>query len=163
MHLSNSVFYALEDPWYGKSKNILHSFIPMGSEVNILPFLEDWVIGQRLLVTPKTLPGGKMEHYITWYPIELEDGMFGTRHVKTGEKYDGRYQLIFVPGLAFSPDGHRLGYGHGYYDRFLREHPEAIKIGIGFPFQLLDELPVEPHDIRMDALVMGDQRIDLRT
>lgn len=58
-----------------------------------------------------------------------------------------------VPGLAFTADGGRLGYGGGWYDRLLATSPHAIKLGVGYRFQLLDSLPVEPHDQPMDGFV----------
>jgi 5-formyltetrahydrofolate cyclo-ligase len=55
--------------------------------------------------------------------------------------------LVFVPGLAFDRRGHRLGYGHGYFDRFLAKLPDATPtVGLAFRFQLLDRLPVSTHD-----------------
>ena len=61
--------------------------------------------------------------------------------------------LVLVPGVAFTTDGRRLGRGGGYYDRLLA-HPamRAWKCGICFALQLVDTLPVEPHDVRMDAI-----------
>ena len=62
--------------------------------------------------------------------------------------------LIFVPGLAFSKDGHRLGRGAGFFDRLLAGRAaRAFKIGICFSFQLVDAVPTERHDIEMDILV----------
>lgn len=59
-----------------------------------------------------------------------------------------------VPGLAFSPDGGRLGYGGGWYDRFLADKaPSAVTIGVARPFQRVAELPIEPHDIRLDEVI----------
>ncbi|EJW99876.1 5-formyltetrahydrofolate cyclo-ligase [gut metagenome] len=61
--------------------------------------------------------------------------------------------LIIVPGMAFDKQGHRLGRGKGYYDRLLPKIPQAYKIGICFPFQLLEEIPTEPFDICMDEIL----------
>ena len=59
-----------------------------------------------------------------------------------------------VPGLAFSPDGGRLGYGGGWYDRFLSaKAPSAVAIGVARPFQKVDDLPLEPHDVRLDDVL----------
>ena len=59
-----------------------------------------------------------------------------------------------VPGLAFAKDGGRLGYGGGWYDRLLcRAAKQTPKIGIAYGFQLVDELPTEPHDIRLTSVV----------
>ena len=60
--------------------------------------------------------------------------------------------LLLVPGVAFTDTGNRLGYGGGFYDRFLKEHP-CKTIGIGYDFQLLKELPTEEHDICLDEVI----------
>ena len=58
-----------------------------------------------------------------------------------------------VPGLAFTKDGGRLGYGGGWYDRLLcRAAKQTPKIGIAYGFQLVDELPTEPHDVRLTSV-----------
>ncbi len=62
--------------------------------------------------------------------------------------------LILVPGLAFTADGCRLGRGGGYYDRLLASSAlRAVKLGVCFDVQLLDELPYEPHDQRVDRVI----------
>ena len=59
----------------------------------------------------------------------------------------------FVPGLAFTRDGKRLGYGGGWYDRLLAEAPkDAMKLGIAHAFQVMDDLPSEPHDVRLTGV-----------
>lgn len=61
--------------------------------------------------------------------------------------------LAVIPGMAFDLQGHRLGRGKGYYDRLLPRLTHAYRLGICFPFQLLDEVPAEPHDIAMHKVV----------
>ena len=62
--------------------------------------------------------------------------------------------LILVPGLAFDRTGHRLGYGGGWYDRLLADAPkDAVKLGVAHSFQIVEDLPTEPHDIRLTAIV----------
>ena len=59
-----------------------------------------------------------------------------------------------VPGLAFTRDGRRLGYGGGWYDRLLADAPkDAVKLGVAHSFQIVEDLPTEPHDIRLTAVV----------
>lgn len=67
--------------------------------------------------------------------------------------------LIVAPGLAFDANGRRLGRGGGYYDRFLtRLHARAVRIGIGFDFQIIDSVPIESQDITLD-IVVTDRRV----
>ena len=61
--------------------------------------------------------------------------------------------VIVVPGMAFDRQGHRLGRGKGYYDRFLSRIPNIYKIGVCFPFQLIDKVPSEPTDILVDEVL----------
>ena len=63
--------------------------------------------------------------------------------------------VIVVPGMAFDKHGHRLGRGKGYYDRFLSRIPNIYKIGVCFPFQLIDKVPFEPTDILVDEVLTG--------
>jgi 5-formyltetrahydrofolate cyclo-ligase len=62
-------------------------------------------------------------------------------------------ECVLVPGIAFSPDGHRLGRGGGYYDATLAAMPRAARVGVAFDLQLVAALPAEAHDARLDALV----------
>lgn len=64
--------------------------------------------------------------------------------------------LILMPGLAFDPEGHRLGYGGGFYDRYLAEHHDHTLVALCYDFQLFDHLETEAHDIPVD-LVIADR------
>jgi 5-formyltetrahydrofolate cyclo-ligase len=62
--------------------------------------------------------------------------------------------VVIVPGTAFTPSGDRLGQGGGWYDRFLETvRPDCVTIGVAFAAQIVSELPVEPHDVRVDHVV----------
>ena len=64
--------------------------------------------------------------------------------------------LWIVPGLAFTRDGRRLGYGGGWYDRLLaKAAPGAVKTGVAYPFQIVDDLPSEARDMRVDDVVVA--------
>ncbi len=61
--------------------------------------------------------------------------------------------LCLVPGVTFDEACNRMGYGKGYYDRFLEEHPQVFAVGVGYTEQVLPELFTEPHDVPLDAVV----------
>ena len=61
--------------------------------------------------------------------------------------------VVFVPLVGFTESGDRLGQGGGYYDRWLATHPDVLAIGLAWDVQLSEDLPVEPHDIPLDAIV----------
>ena len=61
--------------------------------------------------------------------------------------------LVLMPGLAFDPQGHRIGYGGGFYDRFLESEPNHPTVALCYAFQLLDRLDTEEHDIPVDRVL----------
>ncbi|MBI3329498.1 MAG: 5-formyltetrahydrofolate cyclo-ligase [Nitrospinae bacterium] len=66
----------------------------------------------------------------------------------------GELDLVMVPGVAFDVQGTRLGFGKGFYDRLLQEIPcDVPKLGVAFDFQVVPQLPRQPHDITMDGIV----------
>ena len=132
-------------------KNI-HCYIPMDTEINLIPLIKKMLIYRMTVITPKALSGGRMENLILDSLEDLENGIFGTKHPKNGKQFTGKYDLIIVPGLAFTTDNWRLGYGGGYYDRFLINYPGTYKIGICYPFQRLQQIPLEEHDVQLDEV-----------
>lgn len=88
----------------------------------------------------------------------LQAGPFGIPEPVDGETLQpDDIHAILVPGLLFAPNGDRLGQGAGYYDRFLaRMSKRAALVGIGYTWQVIDRLPIEPHDIPMTHLALDD-------
>ena len=68
-------------------------------------------------------------------------------------------EVIVVPGLMFDALGHRIGYGGGYYDRALAQHPETLSIGVAFQFQLGSDLPSLEHDVAVRVVVTDERSI----
>ena len=75
-----------------------------------------------------------------------------------GDSYDGQIDYIVVPLLAADAQGNRLGYGKGYYDRFLKKYPNAKRIGYCYDFQILKNVPTERHDQPLNWIIT-DKRI----
>jgi 5-formyltetrahydrofolate cyclo-ligase len=132
---------------------VIHAYLPMGKEINIAPLLENLLAKNITVVTPKTLPKRMLENRVLRNMSEVEAGVFGTTHPKKAEIYEGPFDLIIVPGLAFDQKNYRLGYGGGYYDTFLAQHPEAFKLGICYPFQKTNPVPIEAHDLSLDQVL----------
>lgn len=81
--------------------------------------------------------------------------------VKTAAYPPSNIDIVIVPGSVFDKNGGRLGYGGGYYDRFLKNYaPRAVRIGLAFELQLVTEVPVEPHDQPMDYVVTEENLYD---
>lgn len=82
---------------------------------------------------------------------DLVEGPFGVQPADRCEETCP--QVVFVPLVAFTPDGHRLGQGGGHYDRWLGAHPGVTAIGLAWDMQEVDSFPREAHDRRLDAVV----------
>lgn len=89
-------------------------------------------------------------------PYEESRLELGSFHIEepTGEDTvdPSQIELMVIPAVAYDRNGNRLGRGKGFYDRLLSS-AKATKIGVGYEFQLIDSIPVEPHDIPMDMVI----------
>jgi len=120
---------------------MLYASLP--DEVQTLSFLETWKTRKQIILP--TVVGDDIIPVELTADCEMVEGDF---HILEPEShpYTGPLDLIVVPGMAFDREGHRLGRGKGYYDRFLIKYPDVKTIGICFDFQLLESVPAEPHD-----------------
>ena len=131
---------------------MLYSSLP--DEVHTHDFLEKWR-NEKKIILP-TVVGDDI------IPVELSketDFAIGDFNIlePQNEPYNGNYDLIVVPGVAFDKNGNRIGRGKGYYDRFLCKHLDVKRIGICFDFQLVDSVPTEDNDIKMDEVISISQ------
>ena len=135
----------------------VHAYIPIANEINIIPVINRLLDNGVRVVCPKTLPARKLENRVLKSLQDLETGIMGTKHPAEPEIYTGDYDLILVPGLAFDRQGFRLGYGGGYYDNFLNSNPASVHIGVFYPFQKVEKVPVEPHDVRLKNVITAEE------
>jgi len=150
----DSICLLLEKKIESKKAKIVHAYIPMGAEIDIKPLLERLIEKGITVITPKTLPKPTMENRVFTSFDDLEKGVFGTSHPANPVEYKGDFDFIIIPGLAFDKNKYRLGYGGGYYDTFLSQHPKAFKQGIFYPFQEVHEVPTEGHDVQLDEILV---------
>jgi 5-formyltetrahydrofolate cyclo-ligase len=137
-----------------KNCRVVHAYLPMGNEIDIKPLIKKLLANGITVVVPKTLKKRKLEHLVLDSLDNLEDGVYGTSHPKEGVVFTGNIDLIIVPGLAFDFEKYRLGYGGGYYDTFLAEHPNAYTVGVCYPFQNIKAVPKETHDACLDLVMV---------
>ena len=111
---------------------------------------EAWKAGKEVAV-PKVV-GQDMVFYNLIDFSQLEKGYFGIPEPARGEIIQWEEALMIMPGVAFDRENHRVGYGGGFYDRFLEKHPQIKRLAVAFDFQILDEVPVEPTDISPEII-----------
>lgn len=127
-------------------------FYPLPDEPDTRPLLERWG-GQKCLLLP-AVTGNDLELRLYESSRPLSMGRFGIAEPAGPAFTDyAAIDLVLVPGVAFDAQGHRLGRGKGYYDRFLPRIPQAYKIGVCFAYQFVENVPTEPFDIRMDEVI----------
>lgn len=119
-------------------------------EVQTQGFLERWHLKKRIMLP--TVLGDDIIPVEYAKDTDFAVGDFNILEPQN-EPYQGTFDLIIVPGVAFDRNGNRIGRGKGYYDRFLSQHLGVKRIGICFDFQLVAEVPTEPLDIRMDEVI----------
>ena len=132
---------------------VIHTYIPMGDEINILPLIDRLINNGRAIIAPKTLPDRQLQHLVLQSIKELEKGVYGTSHPANSIEYLGEPDLIITPGLAYDYKGNRLGYGGGYYDTFLNEQSQAHSVGLAYPFQRMKYIPIASHDIPVNEVI----------
>ncbi len=131
----------------------VHAYLPIHSEIVIWPFLTYCLKNNVRVYCPETLANRKMNQWQLTAPDKIKKGLYGTYYPLSSHHYDGPYDLIVVPGVAFDHHLFRLGYGGGYYDSFLKEQKKGHQVGLAYPFQLVNSLPIEPHDAQLDAVL----------
>jgi 5-formyltetrahydrofolate cyclo-ligase len=139
----------------------VHCYLPMGTEIDIKPLINKMLQAKITVVTPKTLPKRRLQNLVLSSLNDLEKGVFGTSYPANATAFIGTYDLIIVPGLAFNRSNYRLGYGGGYYDNFMAQHPTSKKIGICYPFQIIEEIPLELHDLKIDDVLVNLEFLEL--
>jgi 5-formyltetrahydrofolate cyclo-ligase len=120
------------------------------------PFYERALGSGRVLLWPRLGAGDRLEFAACARWEELRPGRYGVPSPPTEAAPEalGAGDLVLVPGLAFDGAGRRLGRGGGHYDRALAAAEEGtVAIGVGYEFQRVDAVPVEPHDVALDAVV----------
>jgi 5-formyltetrahydrofolate cyclo-ligase len=131
-------------------------FAPLPTEVNLWPLLEEGFAAGKIIALPRFDPAG--QNYVACrirnLQSEIVSGPFSIRepHQHCVEIPPREIDLILIPGIAFDLRGNRLGRGKGFYDRLLAE-TRGVKCGIVFDEQIAIEIPVEPHDVKMDFIL----------
>jgi len=130
----------------------VHTYLSIQNELSTDQIIE-YCFHKKIPVTiPKCIKKKQLKILRLHSFDNLITGNFGTRYPKEEIKYTEPLHLIIVPGLGFDHNKNRLGFGAGYYDRFLASHKSSIKIGLAFDFQIAESLPYETHDIPMDII-----------
>lgn len=129
-------------------------FIPMPHEVNLLPLLQEYP--HHHYAAPRCLPERQMIfHHIRNVESDTAPGAHGipAPHADLAIMEAEDIDLLLIPGVAFTEQGDRLGYGGGYYDRFIPRCTKAQLVAPAFKEQMLPTLPTDAHDLRIPRII----------
>lgn len=144
---------------YKTSENVF-LYISYNREVDTYMLLSQCFMDGKKVYAPKVLSKIDMEFYCIQDEHDLVSGYMGIMEPSDScEKANTRDGLFIMPGLAFDYDFHRIGYGGGFYDRYLSIDNTFIKAALAFDFQLLESIPYEEHDLKPDYIVTQTQFI----
>jgi len=120
-------------------------------------FIKKWK-DEKLIILP-SIKGRKLKLKRYTSDANMIQHTLGIWEPNLTETFEGNIDLVVVPGVAFDTKKNRLGRGKGYYDRFFKKK-RTIKIGVGFDFQLINSVPVNSWDKRLDMIITPSTTIE---
>ena len=149
---SSEIISCLREHIMVSGARVVALFSPLHDEPRIMRLVNE--LSLRLSVALPRVEGDVMRFYC-YSPESLRVGAFGIDEPQDTPLVEPwEIDLMVVPGVAFTNDGARMGRGKGFYDKYMSHCDfRAHKVGVCFREQLVDNIPTEPHDIRMDCII----------
>ncbi len=136
-----------------KNAKTIYGYLPYNQEVRTVPMLERAIRDGKKVAVPKIF-GEEMKFIYIDDLTQVDKGYAGIPEpIADGPVADDRTALVLMPGLAFDPQGNRMGYGGGFYDKFLASEPDHPTLALCYEFQMLPHLDTEAHDIPVDFVI----------
>ena len=136
-----------------KNSKTIYGYLPYNQEVRTVPMLEQALRDGKRVAVPKCY-GDEMRFIFMDDLSKVEKGYANIPEpIADGPVADDPTALVLMPGLAFDREGHRCGYGGGFYDKFLAAEPNHPTLALCYEFQMLPRLETEDHDIPVDFVI----------
>ena len=136
-----------------KNAGTIYGYLPYNQEVRTVPILEQALRDGKKVAVPKVIDD-RMIFVVMDDLSKVEKGYSGIPEpIANGPEATDTNALVLMPGLAFDPQGHRIGYGGGFYDRFLEDEPNHPTVALCYAFQVFPALDTEEHDIPVDLVI----------
>ncbi len=143
-----------------RDADVILGYCSVSAEVSMDYLFEQARKDGKRLALPVCLPGREMEFRYFDENTELQRGEYGIPEPVGTDivELDGLKALIIVPGVVFDAFGNRIGYGGGYYDRFLKKHPGVPKVMLAYELQKTVSIPVDVNDIPVNLILTETDR-----
>lgn len=136
-----------------KDAKTIYGYLPYNQEVRTVAMLQKALEDGKKIAVPKCY-GDEMRFIYLDDLSQVEKGYCGIPEPIADEPVaDDKTALVLMPGLAFDPQGHRMGYGGGFYDKFLAAEPNHPTLALCYDFQMMEHLETEDHDIPVDTVI----------
>ena len=148
-NMSNIIISTFKDKFLSKEYETMCVYVSKDSEV-FTHELINYLLDSKNVLVPYIDNVLKVSRIISF--SELKKGKFGILEPKEKVEYQGKINLVIVPGVAFDEHGNRLGYGGGYYDNFLK-NCSVLRVAFAYEEQIVQAIPAEEHDITMNYII----------
>lgn len=143
-------FFASDAYQFAKT---IYGYLPYNQEVHTIPMLEQALRDGKRVAVPKVF-GDEMKFIYMTNFSRVDKGYAGIPEpIDDGPVADDPTALVLMPGLAFDIQGHRIGYGGGFYDRFLATEPNHPTLALCYDFQMVEHLETEAFDVPVDCVI----------
>ena len=136
-----------------KQAGSVFCYISTGDEVNTHPLIDQLVQLDKTVVIPKIIDGEKMIAVLFNNWRELRIGQLGILTLDEYSEWQSGVDMCITPGLGFTVDGKRIGFGKGYYDKWLAANPSASRVALCYECQIVDAIPTTETDLSMDKII----------
>ena len=138
---------------YYKNAKTIYGYLPYNQEVRTVPMLEQALADGKRVAVPKCY--GDEMRFIYMDDLSLVENGYANipEPIADGPIADDKTALVLMPGMAFTKNGDRMGYGGGFYDKFLASEPDHPTLALCYDFQMVESLPTEEYDIPVDCVL----------
>lgn len=144
-----------------QSAELILPFVSARGEVGTREFISKCLEAGKTVAVPRCIDGSNMEFCVIHTFDDLEKGMYGIdepkQHCEIIKAENAQNSVLIVPALCFNPDGYRLGYGKGYYDRFISRY-KGYTVGVCYSEFMTDDIPVDEYDRCVDIVITEKQK-----
>ena len=136
-----------------KDAKTIYGYLPYNQEVRTVPMLEQALRDGKRVAVPKCY--GDQMRFIYMEDLSLVENGYAniTEPIADEPVAEDPTALVLMPGLAFTKEGNRMGYGGGFYDKFLAAEPNHPTVALCYDFQMVDYIPTDDYDIPVDCVL----------
>lgn len=144
-----------------KEASVLCLYVPIQNEVDLFQYISEFRADGKQIYLPR-VNGNTMDFYVYNEQTVLVEGAYHILEPDSMAQLEpeefGGSCLIVMPGAVFTKNCDRIGYGGGYYDRYLALHPECHTVAVGYAVQIVDSIKTEETDIKPEQILYNDEQ-----